>query len=126
MAITVREDLAGIPDYVPGRKIAGAVMWSSNEVPGRPPEAILGAIAEAAADVNRYPQMSCDDLMARLSARLDGEAGRRAGRLEPGGLAVGCGSVSLCQQLIQAMCRPGDEVVFSWRSFEAYPILTQV
>ncbi len=117
MAITVREDLAGIPDYVPGRKIPGAVILSSNEVPGRPPEAILGAIAEAAADVNRYPQMSCDDLMARLSARLD---------VEPGRLAVGCGSVSLCQQLIQAMCRPGDEVVFSWRSFEAYPILTQV
>jgi len=117
MAITVREDLAGIPDYVPGRKIPGAVILSSNEVPGAPPDAILTAIAEAAADVNRYPQMSCDDLMVRLSATLG---------VEPEWLAVGCGSVSLCQQLIQAMCRAGDEVVFSWRSFEAYPILTQV
>jgi histidinol-phosphate aminotransferase len=117
MAITVREDLAGIPDYIPGRKIPGAIILSSNEVPGRPPDAILTAIAEAAGDVNRYPQMGCDDLMARLSDTLD---------ITPDRLAVGCGSVSLCQQLIQAMCRPGDEVVFSWRSFEAYPILTQV
>ena len=117
MAITVREDLAGIPDYIPGRKIPGAIVLSSNEVPGRPPEAILSAIAEAAADVNRYPAMGCEDLMAKLSGVLGVDQGR---------LAVGCGSVSLCQQLIQAMCVPGDEVVFSWRSFEAYPILTQV
>jgi histidinol-phosphate aminotransferase len=35
--------------------------------------------------------------------------------------------VSLCQQLVQATCRePEDEVVFAWRSFEAYPIVTQI
>ena len=27
-------------------------------------------------------------------------------------------------QIIQATCDPGDEVVFAWRSFEAYPIVT--
>jgi histidinol-phosphate aminotransferase len=32
MAITVREDLAGIPDFVPGRKLPGAVVLASNEV----------------------------------------------------------------------------------------------
>jgi histidinol-phosphate aminotransferase len=41
-------------------------------------------------------------------------------------LAVGCGSVTLCQQLVQATCTDGDEVVFAWRSFEAYPIITHV
>lgn len=117
MAITVREDLAGIPDYVPGRKIPGAVVLSSNEVAGAPPEAIVKAIAEAAGEINRYPAWSSDDLVDKLSERLG---------VEPGRLAVGCGSTSLCQQLIQAVCRPGDEVLFSWRSFEAYPILAQV
>lgn len=117
MAITVREDLAGIADYVPGRKVPGAVILSSNELPGSPPDAIVAAITDAAAEVNRYPAMTCDDLMAKLSATLAVGTDR---------LAVGCGSVSLCQQLIQALCRPGDQVVFSWRSFEAYPILTQV
>jgi histidinol-phosphate aminotransferase len=41
-------------------------------------------------------------------------------------LSVGCGSVSLCQQLLQATCTHREDVVFGWRSFEAYPILTQV
>jgi len=117
MAITVREDLAGIPDYVPGRKIPGAVVLSSNEVAGAPPEAIVRAIAEAAGEINRYPAWSSDDLVDKLTERLGVDAAR---------VAVGCGSTSLCQQLIQAVCRPGDEVLFSWRSFEAYPILAQV
>jgi histidinol-phosphate aminotransferase len=31
----------------------------------------------------------------------------------------------LCQQLMQATCGPSDEVLFAWRSFEAYPLLAQ-
>jgi histidinol-phosphate aminotransferase len=34
--------------------------------------------------------------------------------------------VSLCTQLVQAVADAGDEVVYAWRSFEAYPILTAV
>jgi histidinol-phosphate aminotransferase len=117
MAITVRPDLAGIPDYVPGRKIPGATVLSSNEVAVPPPDAVVAAITEAAGEVNRYPLWSSDDLLARLSDQL---------MVEPDRIAVGAGSVSLTQQLIQALCVPGDEVVFPWRSFEAYPILTQV
>jgi histidinol-phosphate aminotransferase len=37
-------------------------------------------------------------------------------------LALATGSVALIYQLVQAFCDPGDEVVFAWRSFEAYPI----
>src|SRR5664280_2553844 len=39
---------------------------------------------------------------------------------------AGNGSVALCQQLVQATAGEGDEVVFGWRSFEAYPIVTQI
>ncbi|MFL6142236.1 MAG: histidinol-phosphate transaminase [Labedaea sp.] len=117
MPITVREDLAGIPDYVPGRKIPGAVVLSSNEVATPPPDTIVAAITAAALDVNRYPAWSSDELVGRMAGALGVDAGR---------IAVGCGSVSVCQQLIQALCRPGDGVVFPWRSFEAYPIVTQV
>ena len=38
-------------------------------------------------------------------------------------LALGPGSVGVLGQLVAATCDPGDEVVFAWRSFEAYPIL---
>jgi histidinol-phosphate aminotransferase len=117
MGVTVRPELAEIPDYIPGRKIAGAIVLSSNEVALPPPEPVLTAINAAAADVNRYPAMANDDVMAAVARRYE---------VDPARVAIGCGSVSLCQQLIQAICRPGEEVVFPWRSFEAYPILTQV
>ena len=41
-------------------------------------------------------------------------------------IIAGCGSVALCQQLVQATAEHGDEVIFGWRSFEAYPIVTQI
>ena len=38
-------------------------------------------------------------------------------------IATGCGSVALAEHLVRATCLPGDEVLYSWRSFEAYPII---
>jgi len=61
--------------------------------------------------------MGCDDLLDRTAEHFGIDRPR---------LAVGCGSVSLCQQVVQALCGEGDEVVFAWRSFEAYPIVTQI
>jgi histidinol-phosphate aminotransferase len=117
MPVTVRADLASLPDYIAGRKVPGAVILSSNELSGSAPASVLAAIAEAAADVNRYPAMGCDDLLDRTAEHFGFDRPR---------LAVGCGSVSLCQQLVQALCAEGDEAVFGWRSFEAYPIVTQI
>ena len=41
-------------------------------------------------------------------------------------MVPGTGSVAVLGHLVQAVCDEGDEVVFAWRSFEAYPIVTQV
>jgi histidinol-phosphate aminotransferase len=41
-------------------------------------------------------------------------------------VVAGCGSVALCQQIVQAFAGPADEVLFSWRSFEAYPIVSAI
>src|SRR5262249_49422726 len=38
-------------------------------------------------------------------------------------IAVGCGSVGVSQMLLEAVAEPGVEVVYAWRSFEAYPLL---
>src|SRR5690606_13752700 len=35
----------------------------------------------------------------------------------------GAGSVAVLAQLISAASAPGDEVVYAWRTFEAYPLL---
>ncbi|MGL5909852.1 MAG: histidinol-phosphate transaminase, partial [Phycicoccus sp.] len=89
-----------------------------NEVSAGPLPSVRAAIAEAAAVVNRYPDMTSSALVERVARHVGVPVEQ---------VAVGCGSVSLCQQLVQATCAgPDDEVLFGWRSFEAYPILTHV
>ncbi|HVV23045.1 MAG TPA: histidinol-phosphate transaminase [Pseudonocardiaceae bacterium] len=117
MPAYTRADLAQLPDYVPGRSIPGAIKLASNEVSAGPLPSVVAAISEAATGVNRYPDSGAAALVARLAERF------AVGETH---LAVGCGSVTLCQQLVQATCTDADEVVFGWRSFEAYPIITQV
>jgi histidinol-phosphate aminotransferase len=117
MTVRTRADLDQLPGYVPGRTIPGAIKLASNEVSAGPLPSVVEAISQAAAGVNRYPDNSAAALVSRLATRLN---------VDPGRIAVGCGSVSLCQQLVQATCTENDEVVFGWRSFEAYPIITQV
>lgn len=114
----IRPDLDTLPAYVPGRAIPGAIKLASNEVCLPPTAPVLAAIAEAAATGNRYPDLAVTGLTARLAGFLGVDAER---------IAIGCGSVTLCQQLVQATClEPSDEVLFAWRSFEAYPIVTQI
>ncbi len=117
MPLSVRADLADLPAYIPGRKIPGAIVLSSNEVSTRAPESVLAAIAAAAADMNRYPQMANDDVLVRTAEYL-GVAEDR--------VTIGAGSVAIAQQFLQAMCTEGQEVLYAWRSFEAYPIITQI
>jgi histidinol-phosphate aminotransferase len=117
MAVRTRADLDSLPGYVPGRTVPGAIKLASNEVSAGPLPSVVRAIADAATAVNRYPDSAATALVSRLSAKLD---------VDTAHLAVGCGSVTLCQQLVQATCGSADEVVFPWRSFEMYPIIPQV
>ncbi|WP_156758495.1 histidinol-phosphate transaminase [Actinokineospora pegani] len=117
MSVRTRPDLAALPGYVPGRTVPGAVKLASNEVSLGPLPSVVSAIAEAAARVNRYPDSGAGQLVAALAAKLG---------VAEAQVSVGCGSVTLCQQLVQATCSAEDGVVFPWRSFEAYPIITQV
>lgn len=110
--------MAGIPAYVPGRPPTprpGLTTYklSSNENPYPPLPGVLEEAVAAAGRMNRYPDMGCTELYAALSDRL----GRPQDHL-----AAATGSVALVYQLLQAYCEPGDEVVYAWRSFEAYPI----
>ena len=118
----LRPVLAGLPRYVPGRPASAGeglrtYKASSTENPYRPLPSVVEAIARAAAEVNRYPDLTSADLVAALAERLE---------VPPGHLALGTGSVGVCQQLVQAVAGPGDEVVYAWRSFEAYPIIVAI
>jgi histidinol-phosphate aminotransferase len=41
----------------------------------------------------------------------------------PENIVLGCGSTEVITMLVQLVAGPGDEVVYPWRSFEAYPII---
>lgn len=117
MTVRTRADLAALPGYVPGRTVPGAIKLASNEVSAGPLPSVRQAIAEAAGAVNRYPDTAATALVARLADRLG---------VRPNQLAIGAGSVTLCQQLVSATCTAQDEVLFAWRSFEAYPVICGV
>jgi histidinol-phosphate aminotransferase len=118
----VRPVVLDIPAYVPGKPPAprdGVPTYklSSNENPYPPLPGVVEAALEAAQGMNRYPDMGCSALYAALSRRLDVPASH---------LAAGTGSVAVLYHLLQAFCEAGDEVVYAWRSFEAYPIAVAV
>lgn len=115
----LRQAIEDIPGYQPGRMPAGGAAFklSSNENPYPPLPAVLEVMAAAAADINRYPDLAATALVNALSERFG---------VPVGDIATGTGSVGVAQQLLQATTGPGDEVLFAWRSFEAYPILVQI
>ena len=113
----IRNDVSAIPAYIPGRAVPDALKLSSNEAAHPPLPSAIEAMTEAARTANRYPDMGVVALKAELSDALG---------LTPEKIAVGCGSSALCQQIVQATCQAGDEVIFAWRSFEAYPIFCLV
>jgi len=117
MTARTRADLDRLPRYVPGRMVPGAIKLASNEVSAGPLPSVVAAIAAAATGVNRYPDNGATALVARLARRLG---------VAEDQVSVGCGSVNLCQQLVQATCTDRDEVLFGWLSFEAYPMVTGV
>ncbi|ORA20103.1 histidinol-phosphate transaminase [Mycobacterium arosiense] len=117
MTARLRNELAGLPVYVPGKNVPGSIKLASNETVYGPLPSVRAAIERAVAVVNRYPDNASVDLKAALAMHLD---------VAPEQIAVGSGSVTLCQQLVQITAAAGDEVVIGWRSFECYLPIIQV
>jgi histidinol-phosphate aminotransferase len=123
MTRLTRADLDALPAYVPGRSaadlarelgIAEAIKLASNEVPYGPLPGVVEAVTEAMTASHRYPDMGVVALRDKLAERYG---------VSPDRVVTGCGSVALAEHLAKATCFPGDEIVYSWRSFEAYPII---
>lgn len=112
----LRPELADIPAYTPGKTVPGAIKIASNETVHGPLPSVRAAIDKAVDDLNRYPDNGYLELREHLAKHLDD------GAFTPEHISVGCGSVSLCQQLVQITSSVGDEVLFAWRSFEIYPL----
>ncbi|MFT4284961.1 MAG: histidinol-phosphate transaminase [Protaetiibacter sp.] len=116
MAVILRPEIAALDPYRQGRPApADAFKLSSNESPFPTLPAVTEAIA--AASVTRYPDGSASGLRVRLAERFGVTVDE---------VHVGAGSVSILHQLAQAAAGPGDEILYSWRSFEAYPGIVTV
>ena len=120
--VRLREALAAVPAYRPGaaaipREGVTAYKISSNENPYPPLPSVLKVVADAALQMNRYPDMAVTELTEAIAQRLG---------VRPENIATGTGSVGVLGQLIAATCDPGDEVIYAWRSFEAYPIVVAI
>ncbi len=119
--IEQRPHIQAIPGYKPGKSTVDG--WdgpihklSSNENPYPPLPSVIDAMAESIGHMHRYPNMAAPALTNMLADRYD---------VKLGNIAFGGGSVEVAAQLIRAFAGAGDEVMYAWRSFEAYPILTR-
>lgn len=122
MSIRIRSAVANLPGYRAGKPApapGAAVSYklSSNENPYPPLPGVLDAVARASQQMNRYPDAANTELTAAVAARLG---------VTEAEIAFGTGSVSVLYQLLQAVAGEGDEVIYAWRSFEAYPIAVGV
>lgn len=106
--------MAATPAYRSGKP---ALDWShkisANENPFPPLPAVTEAITAGIDLIGRYPDIGSTRLYEALASSLGAH---------PDQFAAGSGSMTVLYSLLSAFCSPGDEVVYAWRSFEAYPI----
>lgn len=116
-----RPILDTMPAYKPGKAVVTpdgrSYKLSSNESPYEPLPSVVEAIAAGARQVNRYPDPGAVRLTEAIAARY---------RVPAEHVALGAGSVTVAQQLFETVGEPGAEVVYAWRSFEAYPLLADL
>ncbi|OIH95874.1 MULTISPECIES: histidinol-phosphate transaminase [unclassified Curtobacterium] len=110
--VHIRPEVAVLPAYKQGRQAeASAFKLSSNENPFPPLPGVVQAV-QAQTAYNRYPDATALAVRAALAERFGVTADE---------VHVAPGSVAILHELARATSGPGDEVVYAWRSFEAYP-----
>lgn len=108
----IRPEVAVLPAYKQGRQASdSAFKLSSNENPFPPLPGVVEAV-QAQTSYNRYPDATALALRAVLANRFGLSAEQ---------VHVAPGSVAILHELARATSGPGDEIVYAWRSFEAYP-----
>jgi histidinol-phosphate aminotransferase len=90
---------------------------SLNENPFPPLPAVRSALIRSIDVANRYPEF----LPERLRGLIAGHIGVRDEQV-----VLGAGASGVVMQVLHAVTRPGDRIVFSEPTFDGYPILAQM
>lgn len=109
-----------IPGYKQGKPAPAqegqrSFKLSSNENAFEPLPSVVEAVTTTATGrMNRYPDMRGWAVVERLAERYG---------VEPDNVMLGCGSTEIITMLVNLVAGPGDDIVYPWRSFEAYPLI---
>lgn len=87
---------------------------SNNELAHPPLPSVVAVVREGLSRLARYPDPTAGALTGELADHLS---------LPADCLAIGPGSAGVLQQILLALCGVGDEVVYAWPGFDAYPLL---
>ena len=121
-----REEILQVKPYVPGkpmeelqreRGLQSIIKLASNENPHPPSAAVLAVLAQAAGELNRYPDDSAYHLHRAIAAHLNVSERR---------IFIGNGSVEILYLLAQLFVRPGENLVYATPSFVVYDIVARL
>lgn len=112
--VRFRPDVLALPPYRQGaHPTKPGFKLSSNENPFEPLPSVIEALHQFH-EFNRYAAVAMPELRTQLAHQFGVTADE---------VHLGAGSVSILYQLVHAAAGPGDEYIFAWPSFEAYPAL---
>jgi len=107
----LKDNIASMEAYMPGRTVPGAVKLSSNENPLGPSPKAVDAIREALAGIHRYPDGAATALKTALSDNW---------KIPEEGIMVANGSDEVFALLAAAWIGPGENAVSSRETFSQY------
>ncbi|MFW6094597.1 MAG: histidinol-phosphate transaminase [Pseudomonadota bacterium] len=122
----VNPNIAGLSPYQPGKPVSeltrelgitDVVKLASNENPRGPAEAVRAAIADAAAEANRYPDGNGYELKLALSARLG---------VAPETLTLGCGSNDVLNLAARMALTPASSGIVAEHAFVVHPLAVRL
>ncbi|MBN2069835.1 MAG: histidinol-phosphate transaminase [Candidatus Krumholzibacteriota bacterium] len=122
----MKQHLRKVKPYVPGKpveelrrekNIKGEILkLASNENPYPALDEIKEAIIRELDQIGRYPNSGSHYLCHELAEYY---------RLDPGQIFVGNGSNEILDLLVRAFIGPGEDIVYPFPSFIAYPLICQ-
>lgn len=121
-----KQEIFNIQPYIPGKPIEevkrelglrNVIKLASNENPYPPSPKVLKSLAQAATELNRYPDGDCFYLRQELAKRL---------KVKPEQLIFGNGSDEIIVLAARAFAGKGDEVLIAKPSFLVYSIASRL